>query len=482
MTRARSKTRSMRTPALALLALLALSSAARPASAGIDPSELAADDSRMTASELDRVTAGLRDANDANRKNAIKAASELGPEATAAVTARLAVLRKTGDDAEVLSVVVNAAAYDPAKANTDDFDLIAALLAPQKRSGTEAWYVALETACLMRALAHIGTTAAVRQIVVASDDHRGALRAEAARLMHKLADKAVPALLIARTSSSSAVRKWATTQLEVMGKKSAADAVQTKSNQVLADVLRAFGTTHDVDAVPVVLSFVGSDRAQVRAAARDAVGAYGKDALWKLREAYANLVAKPAPDDWSAERVARELFAAYDRARLEDVYTLLASGLEKQQKGDLDGAVADFDRVLARQPQLDRRAEMASGYALWAQAREDKDRTAALAAYRKAQRLDPEGPRAKQIEGAIAYLEGEELLARGVVDTTPFERALAADPGNAKAQAELDRLQQDERAHEDRFRRWSIIGGLAALAIALAVMLGGRRPRRLAER
>ena len=252
----------------------------------------------------------------------------------------------------------------------------------------------------------------------------------------------------------------------------------TTSNQVLADVLRAFGSSHVLDAAPVVLSFVNSDRAQVRVAARDAIGAYGKDALWKLREAYSNLLAKPAPEDWSAERLARELFAAYDRSRLEDVYALLASGLQKQQKGDVDGAIADFDRVLARQPQLDRRAEMASGYVLYAQSKEDTDRVASLAAYRKAARLDPDGPRSKQIEGAIAYLEGEELLARGVVDTTPFERALAADPGNAKAQAELDRLEQDGRSNGKQLERWSLVFGVVALAVALVVLFGGRRPRR----
>jgi tetratricopeptide (TPR) repeat protein len=110
-----------------------------------------------------------------------------------------------------------------------------------------------------------------------------------------------------------------------------------------------------------------------------------------------------------------ELFGAYDKARLDDVYALLESGLKKQQDGKIDEAIQDFDKVLARQPMLDRRAEMASAYVIQAQSLEDKDRPASLAAYQKASRLDPDGPRAKQIEGAIDYLEGEELLARGVI-------------------------------------------------------------------
>ena len=247
---------------------------------------------------------------------------------------------------------------------------------------------------------------------------------------------------------------------------------------MLSDVLRAFGTTHDMDAVSVVLAFVNSDRALVRAAARDAVFAYEKDGLWKLREAYSNLVAHPAPEDWNAKRLATELFGAYDRARLEDVYALLGSGLKKQREGKIADAVQDFDKVLARQPMLDRRAEMASGYVLYAQSVEDQDRTAALAAYRKAARLDPEGARKGQIEGSIAYLEGEDLLSRGIVDTTPFERAIAADPANAKAQAELDRLRAGANDRQERLRRWSAIGIVLALGTAAVVLFGGRRRKR----
>lgn len=445
--------------------------------AGIDPSDISADDSKTTAADLERLVAGLHD--DAQRPGAIKSIEELGPEATGAIKDRLAVLRKEPDDG-TWAVLQNVAEQNPVKWAADDFDLPNALLAPQKRSGTPEYFVVLETACWMRALAHIGTTPAVRQIVIASDDHKGALRNDAARILKKLGDKAVAGLWIAKMSSSSfAVRKWAGQTLEAMGRRTPADAVQTRSNDVLSDVLRAFGTTHDMDAINVVLAFVNSDRALVRAAARDAVFAYDKDATWKLREAYANLVAHPAPEQWPAKQLATELFSAYDRARLEDVYALLESGLKKQQDGKIADAVADFDKVLARQPMLDRRGEMASAYVLYAQSIEDTDRTGALASYRKAERLDPEGPRKKQIEGAIAYLEGEDLLARGIVDTTPFERALAADPGNAKAQAELDRLQAGAQERQEKLHRWTIIGIIGAIATALVVLFG-RKPKRSA--
>lgn len=456
-----------------LAAALVLMLAASAARAGVDPSDIGADDDKTTAADVEKMAAGLRD--DRTRAASVEAIVGLGPEATGAVKERLGVLRHAGDEG-AWAVLQNVAQAHPGEWAADGFDVVAALEEPQKRSGTPELYLVLETACLMRALAHIGTTPAVRLLVVASDDHQGVLRNEAGRLVRKLGEKAVAALWLAKmTSSSPAVRKWAAHELEAAGRRTAADAVQTRSNEVLSDVLRAFGATHDMDALSVVLSFVDSDRVAVRAAARQALAAYDKDALWKLREAYSNLTAHPAPDDWDAKRLGTELFGAYDRARLEDVYALLDAGLAKQKDGKVAEAVLDFDKVLARAPMLDRRGEMAAGYALYAKSVEDSDRTAAIAAYRKAARLDPDGPGKGRIEGAIAALEGEELLSRGVVDETPFERALAADPANERARAELDRLAEGASARKERLRRWWVLGALVAASVALVVLFGGRR-------
>jgi tetratricopeptide (TPR) repeat protein len=251
--------------------------------------------------------------------------------------------------------------------------------------------------------------------------------------------------------------------------------VQTKSNEVLSDVLRAYGSTHDMDAVSVVLSFVNSDRAQVREAARDALGMYGQDAIWKLREAYVNLIGKPAPDDWNAARVAKELFTAYDRFRLQDVYALMDEGLAKAKDGKLEEAVAAFDKVLARQPLIDRRAEMVPVYVMFAQSIEEKDRATALAYLRKGARLDPEGPRAPQIESEILYLEGKALEERGIADSDLFKRAIAIDAGNARARAELDRLEADADTRHERIRRWAAAGAVIAAAIAGLILFAGRR-------
>ena len=109
--------------------------------------------------------------------------------------------------------------------------------------------------------------------------------------------------------------------------------MQTRDNQALGDVLRAYAAVQDLEALAVVLSFVNSDRAQVRDAAREATLAYGPDAVWRLREALGALTGEPAPEGVGAAELARKLFDAYDRFRLQDVYALLDRGLGKQRDG-----------------------------------------------------------------------------------------------------------------------------------------------------
>jgi tetratricopeptide (TPR) repeat protein len=285
------------------------------------------------------------------------------------------------------------------------------------------------------------------------------------------------ALILASHDPSPAVRRKARAELDARGLKSPGDCVQTKDNGVLAAVLGAYGATRDADALPVVLSFVGSDRTPARNAARSAVAAYGDGALGKLREAYANLLGKPAPSDWSASQIAGELFAAYDKLRLQDVDALTDQGLAELAGGKPDLAVADFDKVLARQPTLERRIEMVPGYVTYALSIEETDHASALAYLQKALVLLPDGPRAGQIRSEIAYIEGEDLLARGIVDADLFKRAALLDPGNEKARQELARIDAAAQAREERIHRWAIEGAAAAIVI-LGIALFGSRARR----
>ena len=412
--------------------------------------------------DLGKLIAKLTADDAAGRREAAKAIEDLGADAVPAVAKELAALRKTSAAAPAVKLAAK-----------EGGDLTDALVAT--KTEPTAWAPAVQTAVLMKGLAHAGTTPAVAEIIKVAGDQGGAFKPEVARHLKALGDKAVPALILSRKEPSSELRHWAAGQLEGMGKRIAGDAVQTKDNQVLAETLRAFAAVHDMDALPVLLSFVNSDRIQVRAAAREAVGQFGQDAVWKLREAYGNVVGKPAPETWTAAQTAKELFTAYDKLRLQEVYGLLDEGLAKEKAGDIEGAVAAFDKVLARQPMLDRRGEMVGAYVAYATKLEETDAPKSIATFRKALRLNPETARAPQVEAEIAYLEGKELQGRGVADPEPFKRALSLDPTHEKSRAELRRLDTNADERDARFRSFAAAGAVVVVALAGIMLFGGTR-------
>jgi tetratricopeptide (TPR) repeat protein len=422
----------------------------------------------MSSDELNRMIAPLGHDSVEERRAAATALATLGPECTPAVTQKLAELRKAGD-AGVYGVL-KTVRERPGKESA--FDMLEALVQLKPDAPTQR---ALTVTALLRGLAHAETTPAARQLVLLASDAGGLLRPELTRQMKSMGDRAVAALIEAKRDASSETRTWAANLLESMGKRTPGDAVQTKDNQALADVLRAYASIKDLDALPVVLSFVNSERAQVRAAAREATLAYGQDAIWKLREAYAALTGDPAPEGLSSADLAKKTFEAYDRFRLQEVYALLEKGLAAQQAGQTEEAVKLFDEALARQPMLDRRAEMVPAYLAWAESREASDRPGALAYLRKALRLDESGPDASHVRSQILVLEGEDLEAHGIADTEPFEQALALDPQNARARAHLDRLRA--QADSSRSRAWRLVAAAAVLIGALGgiAVLGRRR-------
>ena len=400
---------------------------------------------------------------DGDPKAGLAKVAALGPEAVPAIAKKLGELAK----APGVGAAVKAAREGAPK----DADIADLLLARPKSEKN-----ALVIAALLRALGHANTTAGFRAMVKVAADHGGAFRPEIAKAI-KGNDKALPALIETKKTSPTETRVWAYSQLEGMGKRLAGDAVQTKDHQVLAEVLRAYGVVRDLDAVPVLLSFVNADRAPIRNAAREAVLAFDKDAIWKLREAYQNVTNKQAPDAWGAAEVAKELFAAYDKLRLMEVYGLLDQGLKAEQEGRLEEAINAFDRVLARQPELDRRGEMVPAYVAHGQKIATQDPAAARAVFEKALRLANKGPRAPQIEAELAYLDGKDLVARGIDDRAAFQRALALDPTHVGARSELTRIETTAAERASRANLATIAAGLFVALVMGMVLFVGKKPK-----
>lgn len=461
--------------------------------AALAPAPARADDTRddagaaAAARDADEVTrlvgVLLAEAEDAPaRRRAAEALAQLGGEDVPAIARALDELRRTTPKGAVLAALRTAGneGDDKHVVPEDAPPLVQRLLdAPPKATGPGSRAL-LATAALLPPLARAATLPALRELVRVSGDHEGALRPEVDRLVKRLGERAVPALLDARRAPEPDVKRWARRSLEALGKHSAVDMVQTKRNDVLADVLRTYASLRDPDAIPVVLSFTSSDRSLVERAAREAILVYGPDAIWKLRETYAAVLGRSAPDGATAEEVAKQLFAAYDRAKLEGLAERVDAGLALARKDDLEGAAKVFDEVLARQPLYDRRSEMAPTYVALAKAVAATDRPRAEALLRKVGRLVPDDATDRAARAELAYLEGKALLERGLPDPEPFRVALGLDAAHHGARYELDRLEDDESSRRTRLGRFGAGVGLFLLA-AGGILLYGRAARRREE-
>lgn len=453
--------------------------------------------------ELDRVLEQLTAHDARSRQGARAAIDEVPPGIIGAIRLRVHDIRGSLDREAAPRVLSDARkagrkAMKAAKGNTgkkdnkdnkdsrgkekaddeEDGDWLDFMLATA-RPEDSAWRDIVKLIAMERMLVAAGTTPAVRELIALHAYFGDLLRIDLQRQIAKLRDKAVPALIEARQHDAKLIQRWANKQLDLLGRAIPGEAVASNDTQILADVLRAYGRTRDVDAVRVILSFCNSDRERLREAAREAISAIGEPGIWQLRDVYLNLTGNKPPRDWTWDRIARELFGAYDRARLAEVYKLMEAGLAAASAGKLPEATEAFDKVLARSPLFERRKDMVMIYVARARAMVEDRRTPgrveeALAMMRKALRLDPASDQAKKIDAEIAYLEGLFLIEQGTPDKFSFKRALELDPAHTGAKEALASLADQVVERKSYLNRYIAAGGVG-LAALVAMLLIARR-------
>ena len=132
-----------------------------------------------------------------------------------------------------------------------------------------------------------------------------------------------------------------------------------------------------------------------------------------------------------------------------------------------------FDKLLAYDPSFEQRTELAAGYVAYAKAIQDKSRAAAIAALRRAERLDPT---LKDAGSLRLTLEAEELEEHGIADSTLLERALEADAQNSRAKSALARFERGEPKRSEN-ARYVAAGSILAVALAAIAFLLLRKPK-----
>ncbi len=355
-----------------------------------------------------------------------------------------------------------------------EYDLLALMMAAPRAPDLQG---AIERVVLARALGGMQSADAGRALVAFAQAYNAVFRQEVGRIVRgQLHDYVLPALIELRSPSEN-MRIFMRQTREALRKVTPGEAVQQHDNALLAEILRAFGSIRQPDAMRVVVSFVNSDRAQVRDAARWSVQQYGMTAGNALREAYEMYEGHDADAAWGWERVANELYLANDRRRTSEVVQRLDAGLQAAREGRPDEMLGHFRFVLSRHPDVSRRGEMVAPLIQYARVLETQDAARAEAVWRLALWVDPEGAHAREIRASVLFLEAEQAMHRGVADPELYDAVLRVDPNHVRAREQRAAVAQDEVLHARR--RMRVLGALALLGIALATLwLVVRKPVR----
>ena len=307
-------------------------------------------------------------------------------------------------------------------------------------------------------------------------------RDECGRYLRKMEPYSIPALTKEAQGKNFDRKRYSTFQLERLDRQEPGKALAAGAGDeaVTLAILEAWRLTKHREAVHAVWTKVDSDSPRIRAKARETWMAYitgpppppapkkklmlpgGKltkkeKPLWltyreladnELRKAANELLHEDYPledptlDDSDAEHphhsktvkvdleeLTKRLFDYFDGERAKKETAQWSEAKALADKGDLAGATAALDRMLAANPERSGRAEMAQVYLGWAKELEKKQQWAeATAAYSKAHGLDPQGKSATDALAAHYYTLGKALEAKGQDGRADFALAVKLRP------------------------------------------------------
>ncbi len=409
------------------------------------------------------------------------------------------------------------------KAN-DEVDWLTALLALPAATPGLGEVIADDAA--IRALAATSEIRASQYVFeIAFDDGTMIYRDECGRYLRK----AEPYSIVTLTKESQGTgdrKRYATFQLERIDRQDPVKALDaaTGNEPLEIAIIETFKTTKIREAVRAVWMRVNADAPRVRAAARGAwmdyiTGPPPKPAprdylkltggrrsrkpkpLWltyreladnELRRAANELLHEEysledenSMDDREAKavepidqvEVTNRLFAYFDAERGKVDGAVWAEAKVKSAAGDLAGAVALVDRLVATTAERPERVDMAAIYASWGKALATKQAwTLAAIAYSKATGLDPTAATANVTLAAHHYALGKSLEAQGKDGGPDFRRAAALNPASEPAQEAAEASDDASRGKP----RWMLYAaaGAAGVALVLCTLAFALRRRR----
>ena len=358
------------------------------------------------------------------RAAAITYLRTLPREALPAIQARLERARRARPTLEEANTVLTAFRRATGSRRADDLvDLADGVATVLSTTRDRATLKMAEPLLLLRSLEamHTHEASMVMPQVFRLDGE--AWRMESRRLTIRMGDDIAAAAIRARGDEDNAEgRAWARWSTERLGLDAPGTLVQRLSHAQLSEVLRAFGETHTLSAIPVVASFVDADHRRVREAAREGLRAYRQNGIWVARETFRTRLGEDANANWGWERTLNALFEGLDAARAEHVRGALGDALAATERSELADAQRLLDAALVRSPEL-ADAEAARLYARLADGNYALNRETSRTLFQRAIMLAPTSVEAARWRAEVLHLDAQSDLARGILDADAFERA-----------------------------------------------------------
>ncbi len=415
----------------------------------------------------------------ATRQRAYQFLSTLEEDATSSIAQRLAALKRSRPRPERVRQVLTAIRHAVGSRRADDsVDIAPGVLSVLERQRDPSALQVVEPLLLLRSLERIATREAGLLIAELLDFDEGAWTQETRRAQARVGTALLPALIELRGHADAAVRRWARRGIRVLGMRDPVVATAQSDHHLTAQVLRAYANPLDFKALPVITSFLGNDRTEVREAARWSMAQFKQNAIWQLREAYEEAVGRRPEPSWTWKVLSERLYAHLDQPLIERARRSLEKGLSAQREGDWKAMERHFARALTFHPAFAGRAQMAPGFAALGAARlKADDLQGAARAYRRALRLAPDSDAAGKWRAQLAFVTSERLLTKGVVDLIGYRKALEHDPAHGGANEAVDRLSGAWGARRRVAKYWARIGAVMLLAVfGLCLLYSRRRP------
>lgn len=438
----------------------------------------------MSVQEVEEVLARVASADFATR---VEAATEIARDATGSEQAFREVLWSNhgARNTQIKTAMKEARRRLDRKGDAAEGGLLGSLLEmdptdTESGAGTRA---ATRVMTLLVALSKLNTMAAYKVMLDFSLRHAGAFRREVGDMLVAAGFDALPALVYGRGSKNQELHMFAVKWIRDMGNPLLGEQITGIENpRRLAQLLEAYASVREMDAIDVTVSLTNHDSIFVRNAARKCLEVYGANAKWQIRRTYENTFSREPPDDSSFEQWRAEIYRHYDQARIAPEMGLFKQGLDLAERGDLEGMAAKFAEVLRDEPMFPRRHEMATGFLELAALREEQEaldtaRDATLLALRVAQPGSPEHGRA---QARLKWIEAEVNRKAGAVDPVLYARIAEMDPDHGEAASLARELAVDDPRMRNLGRKAVMISLLVFLAAILVIRrtgLLGRRER-----